>query len=180
MSHRALLLVALLSPGAVLADTAGDAFDELKRAVGVWRPAEKPDSKLRVTFALTAGGTVLKEEWHAPGHDSMTVYHRDGDALLATHYCPRGNQPRMALAGRDADGTLRFEFRDGTNLQVAGEYHEHILTLHLGADGVLTRGEVYAGNGTTPGPDEATPELTRFVRIDAAASGDRDQESPRR
>jgi hypothetical protein len=144
------------------------AFEQLKPLVGVWQPVDKPDSTLRVTFALTAGGTVLTENWQSPSHTSMTVYHLDGTQLLATHYCPRGNQPRMALTRREDDGTLRFEFRDGTGLDEPGEHYEHLLTLRIDDGGVLTRGEVYAEFGR-PAGDLPEPELTRFARI---AAGD--------
>lgn len=141
------------------------AFEALKPLVGTWQPADKPESPMRVTFELIAGDGVLVENWRSPTHRSMTVYHLDGDTLLATHYCPQGNQPRLALARAEADGTLRFEFRDGTNVDVAGGHHEALLTLHH-ADGVLTRGEVYAENAQPFDAATATPELTRFKRID--------------
>jgi hypothetical protein len=168
MSPRAgsalLMAAALAATGSARAgerERAG--FEELKQLVGTWQPAEKPDA-LRVTFALTAGGTVLTESWASPRHTSMTVYHLDGDALLATHYCPRGNQPRLALTGRAADGTLRFVFRDGTGLDEAGEYYEHVLTLRRDDAGRLIRGEVYAEHGKPLGELPA-PEETRFVRV---------------
>jgi hypothetical protein len=160
-----LLVAAMLCSSAALASDGGrTAFEQLKPLAGVWRPAEPADSPLRVTFALTAGGTVLTETWVSPRHTSMTVYHRDGESLLATHYCPRGNQPRMALSGRAPDGTLRFEFRDGTGLDEEGEYYEHVLTLRREGDDALVRGEVYAEHGKPLGELPA-PELTRFVRV---------------
>jgi hypothetical protein len=96
---------------------------------------------------LTAGDTVPSESWASPGHASMTVYHLGGEILLATHYCPRSNQPRLALSRREEDGALRFEFRDGTGLDEPGEHYEHLLTLRTTADGHLIRGEVYAEFG---------------------------------
>lgn len=140
------------------------AFEELKTLVGTWKPADQPESELRVEFALIAGDSVLTESWSAPGHASLTVYHLDGDALLATHYCPRGNQPRLALKARSDDGSLRFEFAGGTGLDRPGEYYEHLLTLRRPGAGELIRGEVYAEHGAPPGELPA-PELTRFARI---------------
>ena len=139
------------------------AFEQLKRLVGTWQPADKPDSPMRVQFELIAGDTVLTENWRSPTHRSMTVYHLDGGTLLATHYCPQGNQPRMALVRREDDGTLRFEFRDGTHLAVAGGHHEALLTLRHEGD-TLVRGEVYAENGKPFDAAAATPEFTRFRR----------------
>jgi hypothetical protein len=97
----------------------------------VWLSAEQPTSPLRIRFYLTAGGTVLVESWGARGKPhSLTLYHRDGAALLATHYCPQGNQPRLALAGRDKDG-LHFAFKDATDLDPAKESHQHDLWFDL-------------------------------------------------
>lgn len=165
--HVMFAAVAALCVGAdaSAAEPASGAFDELKRLVGTWRPADQPDSKLRIEFALTAGDTVLKEFWEAPGHSSMTVYHLDGEILLATHYCPRGNQPRLAMTGRDEEGALRFEFRDGTGLDEAGEFYEQVLTLRVDEEGQLTRGEVYAEFGKPIG-ELPEPERTRFRRVD--------------
>jgi hypothetical protein len=162
--------VALLVVAAVLAGTshaAGlgpEAFEQLRGLVGTWRPADKPGSELRVEIALTAGDTVLTESWRAPGHASLTVYHLDGDRLLATHYCPRGNQPRLALKQRGEDGTLRFEFADATGLDLLGEYYEHLLTLRRVGAHELIRGEVYAEHGQPIG-ELPVPELTRFRRV---------------
>jgi hypothetical protein len=124
---------------------AEDAFARLSRLAGVWRPADKPDSPLRIRFYLTAGGTVLVESWEARGKPhSLTLYHRDDAALLATHYCPQGNQPRLALAGRDRDG-LHFTFRDATDLDRATESHQHDLWFDLTDPERPVRGETYSG-----------------------------------
>jgi hypothetical protein len=51
-------------------------------------------------------------------HEMISMYHRDGDRLLMTHYCGAGNQPRMQLVGFSAhpEPTLSFEYVDATNL----------------------------------------------------------------
>lgn len=124
---------------------AGAAFAQLARLVGTWRPANNPESPLRIRFYLTAGGTVIVESWEARGQPhSLTLYHRDGQALLATHYCPQGNQPRLALAGRDAGG-LHFTFRDATDLEPATESHQHDLWFDLTNPDRPVRGETYSG-----------------------------------
>lgn len=169
-SKRLLLALALWAtmPGTLLAQPAGDvpapvsadhAFAELSQLVGRWRPAGRPDSSLRIHFYLTAGGTVLVESWEARGQPhSLTLYHRDGPTLLATHYCPQGNQPRLALAGRDASG-LHFVFRDSTDLDPSTESHQHELWFDLADPAHPVRGEVYSG---TDGP--GARERLRLVR----------------
>jgi len=129
------------SPGRVEAE---DAFAQLTRMVGTWRVADKPDSSLRIRFYLTARGTVLVESWEVRGQPhSLTLYHRDSTALLATHYCPQGNQPRLALAGRDSSG-LHFVFRDATDLDLALESHQHDLWFDLVNPNRPVRGETYS------------------------------------
>lgn len=105
--------------------TAQAVFDRLATLVGTWR-GEFPGGRSHViTYRLTAGGTVLTETWTLSAtRESMTVYAVDGDRLLATHYCPQGNQPRLAFARVDEDGRYRFAFADGTNLHRPG--HDHL------------------------------------------------------
>ena len=135
---------AAVAPAASDGVTAEEAFAQLKGMVGSWRPADKPQSPLRIRFYLTAGESVLVESWEVRGKPhSMTLYHRDGKALIATHYCPQGNQPRLALAGRDAGG-LHFAFRDATDLDPATESHQHDLWFDLTDRDRPVRGETYS------------------------------------
>ena len=48
-------------------------------------------------------------------HEMPTIYHMDGDRLMATHYCAAQNQPRMVL--KPGGEKLQFEFLDVTNLK---------------------------------------------------------------
>ena len=140
----ALCAAPLAAKPAVAELDSGTVFKQLSTLAGTWRPADKPDSPLRIRFYLTAGGTVLVESWEARGKPhSLTIYHRDGAALLATHYCPQGNQPRLALAGRDADG-LHFAFKDATDLDPATESHQHDLWFDLTTAERPVRGERYS------------------------------------
>jgi hypothetical protein len=47
----------------------------------------------------------------------VTMYHKDGDRLVLTHYCAAGTQPRMQLVGWSPapEPTLTFELTDATN-----------------------------------------------------------------
>jgi hypothetical protein len=139
--------------------SAADAFAELSRLAGRWRPADTPGSPLRIRFHLTAGGTVLVESWERAGKPhSLTLYHRDGAALLATHYCPQGNQPRLALAGTDGDG---LHFASGTRpISIPPpESHQHDLWFDLTDPDRPVRAEIYSGRD---GP--AAQERLRLMR----------------
>ena len=123
--------------------SAASAFQELEGLVGTWRVAGNPRSPLRIRFYTTAGGTVLVEEWRKGDvPHSLTLYHRDGVGLLATHYCPQGNQPRLALVASDAP-IMRFAFRDATDLDPARESHQHELAFDLTDPARPVRSETY-------------------------------------
>lgn len=153
---------AALLPCAVAAQappaTAETAFAAMKELVGVWHVADKPASPLRIRFYLTAGGTVLVESWERSGQPySLTLYHRDGAGLIATHYCPQGNQPRLALVAGGATQAIRFAFRDATDID-PGEAYLTALAFDLSDPKMLLRRESYRKDGI-----DAPSEL-RLVR----------------
>lgn len=147
---------------AAATDTAASAaFERLKALEGTWRVADNDEHPLRISFYPTARGSTLVESWDVKGKShSLTVYHRDGDSLLATHYCPQGNQPRMALVPRE-DGGIGFSFRDVTDLAAEGEQHQHDLVLSLAEDGRLIRSENYKDSGGKLHPSQL--ELVRMT-----------------
>ena len=62
----------------------------------------------------------------------LMVYHLDGGAVMLTHYCMTGNQPRMrASAFNPGTGELKFDFLDATNMPSANAVHMHEVTMHL-------------------------------------------------
>src|SRR5262245_18094678 len=78
------------------------AFDRLKTLVGEWE-ATGDAAPAHLTYELVAGGTALLEREREANRPTMlTLYHRDGDRLLLTHYCMAGNQPRMQARPFDA------------------------------------------------------------------------------
>ncbi len=90
---------------------------------------------------------------------SLTVYHRDKDALLATHYCPQGNQPRLKLVTGSNDDTIRFDFMDATNLASLDQSHQHMLSFTIVNNGALViRDETYLSSA---GPDVSELRLVR-------------------
>lgn len=141
--------LATTAPAGAHSDTSAMAFETMKEAVGLWRPADNPDSSLRVRFSLTAGGTVLVEEWTRNGQPhSLTLYHRDGVDLIATHYCPQGNQPRLAMLPQADRSVIHFAFKDATDLDAAHESHAVALAFDMSGEDVLVRQETYRENDT--------------------------------
>jgi hypothetical protein len=105
-------------------------FERLKGLVGDWQIANPSQptqqGKTAARYHLTAGGSALVETVF-PGEEMemVTVYHRDGDQILLTHYCHIGNQPRMRTVASDVSDELTFEFAGGTNLNPAEDTHMH-------------------------------------------------------
>lgn len=95
----------------------------LEKLVGTWK-APAYGTTARSTYTLTAGGSALVETLEMGDESPMvTVYHRDGEELMLTHYCSLRNQPRMrAKAGGEV---VDFRFVDATNLASDQAPHMH-------------------------------------------------------
>lgn len=99
---------------------AASQFDRLKTLAGDWQATMVENGtqmSAPLTFRVASGGSVLVSDL-APGmpHEMITMFHRDGEDLLATHYCLTGNQPRFRAAASADPDVIRFEFKDATNL----------------------------------------------------------------
>ena len=139
-----LLLILLLTPNKVTAGTkvtadtkitAEDAFNKLTKLTGIWKKEAADNSDFRIYFELTANNSVLIETWLRKGKKhSLTLYHLDHDDLIATHYCPQGNQPRLKLTNNSTSKNLSFAFFDATNLKTITDSHQHSLSFELSAN----------------------------------------------
>lgn len=88
------------------------AFERMKAALdGAWVTSIEKTA-IRVRYRTLSGGSALAESFVTPsGRETMTVFHPDGERLIATHYCAQGNQPRLhatELGGR----RVAFELDD--------------------------------------------------------------------
>ncbi|MEJ7808288.1 MAG: hypothetical protein WKG03_20500 [Telluria sp.] len=103
----------------------------LENLQGSWRlatPRTDGERAFRISFRAISNGSALVETFGNPlKNTTQTVYHRDGERLIATHYCAQGNQPRLALVPTTALDALSFSFRDVTNL--VDKSHSHLVKL---------------------------------------------------
>ncbi len=107
-----------------------DGWDLLKSLAGEWESNEASGPPLRISYRVVSNGSAVIESMDTKEGQMVTVYHRDGNALMATHYCNMGNQPRMrAESASGAGGRIAFKFLDITNLKSADAIHIHGLTL---------------------------------------------------
>ncbi|RZV34719.1 MAG: hypothetical protein EX271_13395, partial [Acidimicrobiales bacterium] len=94
-----------------------DIFESLKKLVGDWRGINEAGEPVLVNYRMSANDSTLVESWtFANGMDALTMFHMNGETLMATHFCPIGNQPRFVLETQTPSGFLKFEFLDATNL----------------------------------------------------------------
>ncbi len=166
MHRRALLLAAtalaaFASPAAAQALPPDQAFQSLKALAGDWQGRTASGRTFLVNYRLIANDTVLVETWTmSPTRTSMTVYHMDGEALIATHYCPHGNQPRLQYRPELSGERLHFSFRDATNLVDPNAAHQHEFWIEIAPGAAaFTRDETYVEIGWSG------HETTTYARI---------------
>jgi hypothetical protein len=109
-------------------------FEKMKSLVGDWvGVVDEGGRKMPVTvsYRLVSNGTALEETLKTPEDtDMITMYIADGKALVMTHYCSEGNQPRMrAAVPAGSVDKLDFRYVDATNLSGADASHMHGLVV---------------------------------------------------
>jgi hypothetical protein len=150
MNAKLILLASSLALTAAAAEpiTPRAAFAQLQTLVGEWEGKTEKGRALKVSYRLTAAGTVLIETWTlGPQRESLTLYHMDDESLLATHYCPVGNQPRLRLTEGGSASLFAFEFVSATNLPKPEAAHQHRFEMELLDANSFARSETYLENG---------------------------------
>ncbi|WP_028774753.1 hypothetical protein [Shewanella waksmanii] len=122
-------------------------FSELVNLVGKWEAVSPNGHYHTVTYELISNETALVEKWElGDNRTSMTVYHKSGGKLYATHFCPHGNVIKLVLKDKNVIGNNIFEYLDGSNvIGVKGE-HQHYFTVNLSLPDMFSRSEVYVNN----------------------------------
>ena len=133
--HAVVMCLCLTTGVAVpLADEGGTAaaqgLSRLKALAGTWEGKGPEGTPVKITFSMAGEGSTVME--HLSLGDMITMYHRDGDSLMLTHYCAGDNQPRMTGTGLSADGkSIAFKLRDVTNLPSPDAPHMKSLTIRF-------------------------------------------------
>jgi hypothetical protein len=127
----------------------GSAFDQIRALAGDWAGTmshgEKNAKEATVSYRVTSGGSAVVETLGAgTDHEMVTVYHKDGEGLMLTHYCMIGNQPRMRAESAGEGKKLEFKFAGGANIKSDRDAHMHDLTIEfLGADHIRSSWSFY-------------------------------------
>lgn len=162
MNAKLILLASSLALTAAAAEpiTPRAAFAQLQTLVGEWEGKTEKGRALKVSYRLTANNTVLIETWTlGPTRESLTLYHMDNESLIATHYCPVGNQPRLRFKEGGSASVFVFEFVSATNLPKPEAAHQHRFEMELLQPNSFARSETYLENG------KGEPERIVYSRI---------------
>jgi hypothetical protein len=132
-------------------------FESLASLTGQWSGMAPDGQTLRVTYSLHANNSVLLEHWQLRSTDALTIYHLDDGQMMATHYCPLCNQPRLNLM--EVQGTkFCFACVSVTNLKSAAAEHQHAFEIMLVDQTHFWRSESYIADGVV------TTEAVTYVR----------------
>jgi len=96
------------------------AFETFKGFGGKWaiRSGQKT-LPIEMTYESGSKASIVTERFGK----ELSVFYRDGQSLLMTHFCNAGNQPRLRLKENTRPGVLEFQTFDITNLQSADADH---------------------------------------------------------
>ena len=153
--------ILLCLPVALPAQSAGtQAFDAIKALKGDWEGKMSDGTVVTTSFRTTAAGSaVLQMIGEGTEMEMPTVYHLDGDRLMATHYCAAQNQPRMVLEpGQDPSKALKFKFLDVTNLKSPEAGHMNGVAFRFTDRDHMRQEWIYRENG------KESPEVFDLVR----------------
>ena len=89
-----LLVLALSGPAVGSPASASELapFEVFQSLKGTWM-IRAGDNTLPfdMTYAVGSNGTIVTEQFGK----ELSVFYRDGDSFVMTHFCNRGNQPRL-------------------------------------------------------------------------------------
>lgn len=130
--------------------------------LGEWETkGSAKEPKQKVIYRSTSGGGAV-EETLFPGtsHEMVSVYFKNKDNLMMTHYCLLQNQPEMTAEYIDPK-TILFRFSGGKNLDPSKDMHMHEMKLTLVSDNKIR--EEWQGyvNGAPDREHAKVIELTR-------------------
>lgn len=99
------------------AEDTGAAWSALQQGLaGSWRATTPENRTITTSYRVVSKGSALVETWtSASGKETISVYHRDGNALMLTHYCAQGNQARLKATEATRE-KITFSFLDATNV----------------------------------------------------------------
>jgi hypothetical protein len=109
------------------------AFAQLQALAGDWEADLPGYGKMQDTVRLISKGTAIEETLGTAADNEASVYSRDGDRILMTHYCaltPDGHQVRLETAPlQRAPRRLEFVMAGSTNLHDTQAPHMRLMSM---------------------------------------------------
>jgi hypothetical protein len=95
-------------------------FEVFKSLQGQWAISEGDKTlPFHMTYALGSNGSIVTEQFGK----ELSVFYNDKGNLLMTHFCNRGNQPRLKLKAGGTATRYEFDMFDATNLKDPSDDH---------------------------------------------------------
>ena len=122
------------APGAQAEGSApADAFARLQALAGDWEADLAGYGKMQDTVRLISNGAAVEETLGTAADNEASIYTRDADRVLMTHYCamtPDGHQVRLETARlKQAPGRLEFVMVGSTNLRGPKAPHMRLMSM---------------------------------------------------
>lgn len=141
-------LIVVLTKAAI-ADAA-ISLQDLAFLQGNWKiekPVDEREENFRLRYHFISRDSALVEVYGDPQKQTTeTIIHADTNRLMATHYCARGNQPRL-IATEKQNNQIQFRFLDITNLKNPKDPHMVSMTFRFIDKNKIQKEEVYKVNG---------------------------------
>jgi hypothetical protein len=103
-------------------------FEVFKSLQGQWAiSAGDKTLPFHMTYALGSNGSIVTEQFGK----ELSVFYSDKGDLLMTHFCNRGNQPRLRLKAGGAARRYEFSMFDITNLKDPAADHVHAIIYEI-------------------------------------------------
>lgn len=137
------LLICLLASVAVFAQDnqpkpaaaqseARKAVAKLRTLSGSWQGTIM-DIPINFTIRAVSSGTAILHEGNTskegPPKNEITMFYRDGDRLLATHYCDAGNRTHMEGKLSADEKTIEFSFLEVVGSTRGGYLKDMVITM---------------------------------------------------
>jgi hypothetical protein len=104
-----------------------DAFNQFKALAGEWQADLPGFGVITNSVRLVSNGRAIEETLGTPADNEISIYTRDGNRFLMTHFCaltPDGHVARLETAPiTGAFDSLEFVLRDATNLHSLAAPH---------------------------------------------------------
>lgn len=125
-------------------------LEDLAFLQGNWKiekPVDEREQNFRLRYHFISRDSALVEVYGDPQKQTTeTIIHADANRLMATHYCARGNQPRL-IATEKQNNQIQFIFLDITNLENPNDPHMVRMTFRFIDKSRIQKEEVYKVNG---------------------------------